>query len=76
MKELRRNMRLIGSLLLCCILVLIGYLNYTVMLNGNRWTNSSNNTRLAAARKSVIAGDIIDRNGVVLATTDDDGNRV
>ena len=76
MKELRRNMRLIGSLLLCCILVLIGYLNYTVMLNGNRWTNSSNNPRLAAARKSVIAGDIIDRNGVVLATTDDDGNRV
>lgn len=76
MKELRRNMRIIGSLLLCGTLVLVIYLGYTVMLNGNRWANSSSNTRLAAARKSVIAGDILDRNGLTLATTDEDGNRV
>ncbi len=76
MKELRRNIRIIGALMLAGILVLVVYLNYTVALNGNRWTNSTNNTRLTTARKYVIAGDIIDRNGEVLATTDSDGTRV
>lgn len=75
MKELRRNIRILGALALAAILVLAVYLNYTVALNGNRWTNSTNNTRLKTARKYVIAGDIIDRNGVVLATTDSDGSR-
>ena len=59
MKELRRNIRIIGELMLAGILVLVVYLNYTVALNGNRWTNSTNNTRLTTARKYVIAGDII-----------------
>ena len=45
MKELRRNIRIIGALMLAGILVLVVYLNYTVALNGNRWTNSTNNTR-------------------------------
>lgn len=76
MKELRRNMRIVGTLLLCGILVLAIYLNYTVMIYGNRWTNSANNTRLITARKNVVAGDILDRNGVVLATNDSDGSRV
>lgn len=76
MKELRRNMRIVGALLLCGMLVLMVYLNYAVMINGNRWTNSTSNTRLNTARKNVIAGDILDRNGIVLATTDEDGARV
>ena len=71
MKELRRNMRIVGALLLCGMLVLMVYLNYAVMINGSRWTNSTSNTRLNTARKNVIAGDILDRNGIVLATTDE-----
>lgn len=76
MKELRRNIRILGAIMLSGILVLAIYLNYTVMLNGNRWTNSASNTRLVTARKNVIAGDILDRNGVTLATSDEDGARV
>ena len=76
MKELRRNIRIRGAIMLSGILVLAIYLNYTVMLNGNRWTNSASNTRLVTARKNVIAGDILDRNGVTLATSDEDGARV
>ena len=76
MKELRRNIRILGAIMLSGILVLAIYLNYTVMLNGNRWTNSASNTRLVTARKNVIAGDIFDRNGVTLATSDEDGARV
>lgn len=76
MKELRRNIRMLGIIMLCGILVLAIYLNCTVMVNGNRWTNSASNTRLVTARKNVIAGDIYDRNGVTLATSDEDGARV
>ena len=76
MKELRRNIRILGVIMLCGILVLAIYLNGTVMVNGNRWTNSASNTRLVTARKNVIAGDIYDRNGVTLATSDEDGARV
>lgn len=76
MKELRRNIRMLGMIMLCGILVLAIYLNCTVMVNGNRWTNSASNTRLVTARKNVIAGDIYDRNGVTLATSDEDGARV
>ena len=54
MKELRRNIRILGAIMLSGILVLAIYLNYTVMLNGNRWTNSASNTRLVTARKNVI----------------------
>lgn len=75
MKELRRNIKIVGALLLCGILILGIYLNYTVSIYGNRWTNSSNNTRLTTARKYVKSGDILDRNGMTLATTTSDGTR-
>jgi penicillin-binding protein A len=49
---------------------------YSVNLYGRRWFSNSKNTRYQAAKNNVIAGDIIDRNGVVLATTNADGDRV
>ena len=43
---------------------------------GSRWFSNARNTRYQSAKRAVIAGDIIDRNGVVLATCDAEGNRV
>ena len=75
MKELRRNMRIITLFSVAGLLVLIAYLCYTVFMNGNRWVNSANNTRLYAARQNVTEGDIFDRNGVKLAYSAEDGSR-
>ncbi len=46
------------------------------MTYGNRWFSSVRNPRLRAQKENVIAGDIYDRNGVLLATTDEEGNRI
>jgi len=64
-------------------MVLIGLLGvasaygaYSVSVYGSRWFSSVRNTRYRNARQTVIKGNIMDRWGVVLATTGADGSRV
>ncbi len=74
MKELRRNMRIIGTLvILAFILLCVGYA-LTVYTQGSTWASTSYNTRGNAA--NALRGDITDRDGIVLATTDESGDRV
>ncbi len=76
MKKQRINFRLLALL---CIGLLIAaglYGVYSVTTYGPRWLSSSKNSRTHAARKAVVQGDILDRNGVALATTDANGERV
>ncbi len=74
MKELRRNMRIIGALVIAAFTVLcIGYA-LTVYTQGSQWASSAYNNRASAT--GAIRGDITDRNGVTLATTDSEGNRI
>ncbi len=71
--------RIIKSLLKFFVLlfVLLGvYLVYMINSYGTRWFSSPYNTRVQNRRSSVITGDILDRNGVTLATSDSDGNRI
>ncbi len=75
MKELRRNMRLIGTLLLCLFVGVAGWFGYTTWTQGSRWAMSSNNSRLNHAKKNVVMGTITDRDGYTLAWTDADGAR-
>ena len=72
----RNNIK--GLLIVFCAMfvVLSIYLVYTVDQYGTRWFASPYNTRLNTQKNNVIAGDILDRNGKVLATTDSDGDRV
>ncbi len=56
--------------------LLAAYSGYSIITYGNRWFASSHNPRLKRQKENVIAGDILDRNGIVLATTDEQGNRV
>lgn len=73
MKELRRNMRLIGILIIGAFSVLcIGYA-LTVYTQGSQWASTSYNSRSKSS--NALRGDITDRNGVTLATTDAEGNR-
>ncbi len=75
MRELRRNMRLIGVLLVCLFVGVGGWFGYTTWTQGARWAMSSSNTRLNRAKNSVVMGSITDRDGYPLAWTDEEGQR-
>ena len=72
----RRNIK--GMLVIFCalFLVLCIYLVYIIGAYGTRWFSSPYNSRLNDQKNRVIAGDILDRTGRKLATTDSDGDRV
>ncbi|MGI6172773.1 MAG: penicillin-binding transpeptidase domain-containing protein [Christensenellales bacterium] len=75
MKKIRAAIRQVCAILLIMMVVLGAWLGYTVYSNGSRWVASSQNKRILYAKRSVSMGDIIDRNGIVLATTDENGER-
>ena len=75
MKKLRRNIRALTFFLCGLFVLLAAYGAYSLSTSGGRWFASSVNTYARARRQGVIAGDILDKNGVVLATTRD-GERV
>lgn len=75
MKGQRFRFKLLALFLFGLFLVLALYGGYSVITYGNRWFSSNRNPRVRAQKESVIAGDVLDRNGVVLATTLSDGTR-
>lgn len=74
MKALK-HIRVIAFLFILMFTALAVYLVYIVDEYGNQWFSSPYNTRVTQQRSNVSAGRILDRNGVVLAYTDDDGVR-
>ena len=74
MKELRRNMRIVATLVIVAFVGLSGWFAFTVFEQGSIWASNSYNTRLGSSK--VRRGDIIDRSGVTVATTDSSGKRV
>ncbi len=71
MKKLRKNLRLVTAFLCCLFVLLAGYGAYSVTVYGNRWFSSSANTFARSKKKNVIPGDIQDRNGILLASSED-----
>lgn len=73
MKELRRNMRLVGIFIIGAFVILcIGYA-LTVYTQGSQWASTSYNSRSKSSNS--LRGDITDRDGKTLATTDENGDR-
>ena len=75
MKRQRLKFKLLALLLFALFALLAAYGGYSIYSYGNRWFASGRNPRVRAARANVIPGDILDRTGTVLATTDADGQR-
>ena len=73
MKELRRNMRLVGTLVVVMFVGLAAWFAMTAYTQGSIWASDVHNTRLAAS--NTLRGDITDRDGNLLATTAEDGSR-
>lgn len=76
MKAFRRNARAVLIITLALFMLLCGYFVYALQTYGTRWQTNPYNVRVQNQKSSVIAGDIKDRNGVVLVTSDSDGDRV
>lgn len=76
MKRQRIRYKLLALLVFALFGGLVVYGGYTYLTNGSRWFAYSKNSRVSSQKQSVIAGDILDRDGTVLATTDADGARV
>lgn len=76
MREIKKNVRAVLCVVLALFAALGGYFFYAVYNYGSRWFTTPYNTRLRAAQKNVIAGDLLDRNGTVLVTSDAEGERV
>lgn len=69
MKQQRYLFKMLALVMFGLFLLLAVYGAYSIFTYGNRWFSFSRNPRVRAQKETVTAGDILDRNGVVLATT-------
>lgn len=75
MKQQRLRFRILAFVVIGLLGVAAVYGAYSVTMYGSRWFSSAKNTRYRSAKRTVIQGDIVDRNGIVLASTDSEGKR-
>lgn len=75
MKQQRLKFKLLALILFGMFALLAVYGGYSVFTYGNRWFASSKNPRVRSQKANVIAGNVQDVHGVLLATTVD-GERV
>ena len=75
MKQQKLRFRFLTFITIAMLVVSGVYGLYSVSAYGNRWVSSARNTRYRSAKSSVIPGDILDRNGVVVASSDENGKR-
>lgn len=73
MKKLRHNIRILALMVTVLFVVLGAYFSYSVYFYGGRWFANANNPRLYDQKQQIVAGDITDRTGLVLATTTSSG---
>ncbi len=70
MKPMRFKFKLLAFFLFALFALLGAYGMYSISLYGNRWFTYAKNPRVRTQKANVIPGDILDRNGIVLATSD------
>lgn len=76
MKKLRRNILRIAVAVTVLFLLTLAYGAVNLIVNGNRWFSSGSNTLIRDQKKLVIPGRITDRNGIVIADVNENGERV
>ena len=68
-------MHLLTLLLVMLFALVIAYFCYSVYFYGGRWVANPYNPRISSQKQHVIMGALTDRDGTVLAYTDEDGQR-
>lgn len=66
-------MHLLTLLLVMLFALVIAYFCYSVYFYGGRWVANPYNPRISSQKQHVIMGTLTDRDGTVLAYTDEDG---
>ncbi len=75
MKQQRFRVKLIALFLFGLFALLMVYGLFSISTYGNRWFAYAKNPRVREQKRNVIAGSIFDRNGILLAYTQD-GERI
>ena len=75
MKQQRLKFKLLALILFGMFALLAVYGGYSISTYGNRWFASNKNPRVRTQKDNVTAGNVLDTNGIILATTVD-GERV
>lgn len=75
MKQQRLKFKLLALILFGMFALLALYGGYSITTYGNRWFASSKNPRVRSQKANVTAGNVLDTNGIILATTVD-GERI
>lgn len=73
--NIRRNIKVMLTVFVLLFVILAGYLVYITDAYGPYWFASPYNTRVNKQKALVTAGNMADRNGVLLASTGEDGAR-
>ena len=68
-------MHLLTLLLVLMFALVIAYFCYCVYFYGGRWVANPYNPRISSRKRHVVMGTLTDRDGTVLAYTDEDGRR-
>ena len=68
-KRMRLNMKIMIFTVVAAFVYMMGYFSFTIMSNSSKWLSSVYNNKISVAKNSITPGDILDRNGTVLATT-------
>lgn len=76
MKQQRFRFKLLALILFGLFALLAAYGLYSINTYGGRWFAYNRNPRIREQKRNVIAGDIFDRAGILLATTTEDGRRI
>lgn len=75
MKTFGKRLKALRFILVGIFVVLVFYFVFSVQTYGGRWFSNPYNPNLKEAKNTIIPGDIQDRNGVTLATSNSIGER-
>ena len=74
-KVIKRRIHMLVMLMLALFGLMIAYFCYSVYFYGGRWVANPHNPRISQEKQQVIMGAVTDRDGTVLAYTDEKGER-
>ena len=69
MKQQRLKFKLLALILFGMFALLAVYGGYSISTYGNRWFASNKNPRVRTQKDNVTAGNVLDTNGIILATS-------
>ncbi|MDO5022922.1 MAG: penicillin-binding transpeptidase domain-containing protein, partial [Eubacteriales bacterium] len=76
MKRLRRHLKTVSIATVIMLFSLVLFGAYNVATQGNRWFSSSANTYLRQLKADAIPGNVYDRSGNILCSSDVNGRRL